>query len=75
MKTIDADSTVADLTESHPELIELLAELGFLGVRNEATRRSVGRLITLRRGCRIQGKRLEDVASALKAHGFLVDNV
>jgi hypothetical protein len=74
-KRIDPDSTVADLTEQYPELVDALADLGFLGVRSEATRRSVGRLITLRRGCGIQGKRLEDVAQALGLKGFVVENV
>ena len=74
-KKIDPDSTVADLTAQYPELVDALADLGFLGVRSETTRRSVGRLITLRRGCSIQGKSLEEVARALEEKGFEVENV
>jgi len=70
MVEVDPDRTVFELTEAHPELIELLAGLGFAGVRSAATRATMGRVITLRKGCVIQGKNLEVVASVLAASGF-----
>ena len=69
---IDPDQTIADLTEQYPDLISVLAEIGFAGVRNPATRKSLGRMITLRKGCGIQGKSLDEVAVALLPAGFQI---
>ena len=72
MPVIDPDRTIADLTEQYPDLISVLADIGFAGVRNPATRKSLGRMITLRKGCGIQRKSLDEVAAALLAAGFQI---
>jgi hypothetical protein len=72
MLVIDPDRTIADLTEQYPGLIPVLAEIGFAGIRNPATRKSLGRMITLRKGCGIQGKSLGEVAAALLPAGFQI---
>jgi uncharacterized protein len=67
---IDPDRTVYDLTEENPRLIEILAGLGFATIRNPAARTTMGRVVTLRKGCRVQGKDLAEVGRALEAAGF-----
>ncbi len=70
MIEVDPDRTVFDLTETHPGLVDVLARLGFAGVRNPGTRSTMGRIISLRKGCRLQGRTLDEVGAALAAAGF-----
>ena len=72
MKEIDLGSTIYDLTEAHPELIDILKELGFFGVTRPAVRNTLGRVTTLAQGCEKQGKDLGEVLDKLRQHGFTV---
>lgn len=70
MKEIDLNKTVFELTEKYPELIGILAEMGFLGVKNTVVRNTLGRATTLKQGCQKQGKNLNDVIKKLREKGF-----
>jgi hypothetical protein len=72
MKEIDLDKSVFDLTESYPELIAVLKEMGFAGVANPIARNTLGRATTLRKGSERQGKDLKEVIKILEGHGFTV---
>lgn len=72
MKEIDLKKSVYGLTEQYPELIDILKNLGFLGVINPLVRKTLGRKTTVPEGCRRQGKNLEDVIKVLKENGFAV---
>ena len=61
MKKISLKKSVYELTEEYPELINILKEMGFLGVANPVVRNTLGRKITIPEGCKKQGKQLEDV--------------
>ncbi len=71
-KTVDLDKTLYDLTNQYPELIDILFDLGFLGVKNPVMRESHGRQMTIRAGCGHLGIDLGEVAAALRAKGFTV---
>ena len=72
MKTLNLQKTIYELTEEHPELIDLLANLGFLGVRSTVVRNTLGRKMTLAEGCRAQRKDVEAVIEHLESRGFVV---
>lgn len=72
MKSIDPDRTIYELVNEYPELIDILAEMGFLGVKNPIVRSTLGRITTLREGCKKQGKNLEEVLEKLRQKGFCV---
>ena len=69
MKEIDLNKSVYELTETYPELIEVLKELGFLGVVNPVLRKTIGRVTTILQGCEKQGKDLTEVIEKLKEAG------
>jgi hypothetical protein len=71
MKEIDLDASLYDLTETYPELIPILKEMGFVGVGNPFTRNTLGRVTTLPQGCEKQRKDLAQVLAALAEHGFV----
>lgn len=70
MKEIDSKKSVYELTEHHPELIEILKELGFLGVANPVARKTLGRMTTIAQGCQKQGKDLSEIIKKLAEKGF-----
>jgi hypothetical protein len=72
MRKIDLNRSVYELTEQYPELIDILKELGFLGVKNPVTRKTVGKLTTIPQGCEKMGKDLNEVIMTLKDKGFEV---
>ncbi len=72
LKIIDLKKTVYELTETYPELIEILKEMGFLGVTNPIARKTLGKVTTIPQGCKKQGKNLNEVIMKLKELGFEV---
>ena len=74
MKEIDLDKSLYELTKTYPELIDILKELGFLGVINPVLRNTIGRKVTIPQGCEKQGINLAKVISRLKENGFSVNS-
>ena len=73
LKLIDLKKNVYELTETYPELIEVLKEMGFLGVANPIARKTLGKLTTIPQGCKKQGEDLNEVIKKLKELGFKVN--
>ena len=69
-KQIDLKKNVYELTETNRELIEVLKEMGFLGIANPLTRKTLGKVITIPQGCKRQGKDLNKTIKKLKELGF-----
>lgn len=72
MKKIDINKTVYELTKEYPELVDILFELGFIGVKNPVVRNTLGRATTLKEGIKKQKKSLDEVVKVLKEKGFEV---
>ena len=72
LKLIDLKKNVYELTETYPELIEVLKEMGFLGVANPIARKTLGKVTTIPQGCKKQGEDLNEVIKKLKELGFKV---
>ncbi len=72
LKHIDLKENVYELTETYPELIEILKEMGFLGVANPIARKTLGKITTIPQGCKKQGKDLNEIIKKLKELGFKV---
>ncbi|HEB32527.1 MAG TPA: DUF1858 domain-containing protein [Spirochaetes bacterium] len=72
MKEIDVNKTLYELTVQYPELIDILADLGFMGVKNPIVRKTLGKKTSLREGCKKQGKNLDEVKAKLEKKGFKV---
>ena len=72
MKEIDLKKSVYELTETYPELIGILKDLGFLGVANPVARNTLGRMTTIPQGVEKQKQDLTKVIAKLKEAGFEV---
>lgn len=71
-KTIDLTKTVYEITEEHPEAVDIMASLGFGEITKEAMRNSVGRVMTIPKGSKMKGVPLDEIVAAFEAAGFEV---
>lgn len=72
IKTIDLRKTVSELAASHPELVDIMASLGFSEIRNKLMLNTVGRVMTIPKGARMKGIDLDKVVAELERNGFRV---
>ena len=69
-KEIDLSRSVFELTEEYPELIEIMAGLGFTEITKKPVLHSVGKLMTIPKGAKMKNISMADVVTALMANGF-----
>ena len=71
-ETLDLTRSVHDLAQEHPGFVQVMAGLGFTDITKPAALNTVGRVMTVPRGCSIKGVSLEDAVAAFEAVGFSV---
>jgi hypothetical protein len=69
-KVIDLDKTVYELTEQYPELTGIMKGIGFLGIANPVMLNTMGRIMTIPKGCEKMGIDLGEVKRVLREKGF-----
>lgn len=69
-KKIDLNKTVFELTEQYPELIDIMASLGFTEITKKAVLNSVGKIMTIPKGAKMKHISMMDVVTTLMANGF-----
>jgi hypothetical protein len=69
---LDLRLSVYDLTEKYPQLIDILKFLGFTALTNPLARNTVGRKMTIPKGCQMRGLSLEQVLTGLEEAGFII---
>lgn len=73
-KIIDLDTSIKQLSEEYPEVIEIMKELGFERITNPMMLNTAGRVMTLRKGSVMQNIPLEKIRETFIAHGFTIRN-
>lgn len=71
-KTLDLSKSVHDLAQEFPGFTQVMVSLGFTDVAKPAALNTVGRVMTVPRGCSIKGISLDDAVKAFEAAGFAV---
>ncbi|MBG9983049.1 DUF1858 domain-containing protein [Aerococcaceae bacterium DSM 111020] len=69
---IDLTLPVSDTLKQHPELLDLLVQLGFKPLGNPAMRETVGRLVSLNKGCDMIHLSKEKLIQELEWNGYMV---
>ena len=72
MKELDLSKSVYTLTKTYPELIDILKSQGFMGISNPLVRKTLGRKMTIPKGCENQKKDLAVIVNVLEEEGFTV---
>ena len=63
---------VAQVIDQHPEVLDLLVELGFKPLANPIMRNTVGRKVSLKQGSKLEGTPMEKIVRTLEANGYEV---
>ncbi len=74
MKEIDLRKSVFALTELHPEIIEIMRNLGFKDIGNPVVRRTAGKMMTIPMGCKMKGIAMDDIVKELEKQGYAILN-
>lgn len=69
-KKLDLNKTVFDLTQEYPELIDIMAGLGFTEVAKKPMLHSVGKMMTIPKGAKLKKISMMDVVTTLMSNGF-----
>lgn len=71
-KLIDLKQPVHSLCAQYPELIEILAQIGYADITKPGMLASAGRFMTIPKGAAFKKLDLDMIKSALAGHGFTV---
>ena len=69
-KKLDLNKTVFELTQEYPELVDIMAELGFTEITKKSMLYSVGKIMTIPKGAKMKNISMIDVVTALISNGF-----
>ena len=69
-KILDLDKSVASLVKEYPEVVDIMAELGFTEIKNPAMLASVGRIMNLKKGSQMKKIPMEEIIRAFRNKGF-----
>ena len=70
MNTIDLNIPVAEVLDQHPEVLDLLVELGFTPLVNPLMRQTLGRTVSIAQGAKMKGIDLNQIVNSLKWNGY-----
>ena len=70
MNTIDLNIPVAEVLDQHPEVLDLLVELGFTPLANPLMRQTLGRTVSIAQGAKLKGMDLNQIVDRLKWNGY-----
>ena len=69
-RKLDLSKTVYELIQEYPELKDIMIETGFKDLANPKVRKTVGRVMTIPKGCAVKGIDVPMVLSKLGENGF-----
>lgn len=69
-KRLDLNKTVFELVQEYPELVDIMADLGFTEITKKPMLHSMGKLMTIPKGAKMKNISMIDVVAALTAQGF-----
>jgi hypothetical protein len=72
MNTIYSHHTIFELTKQFPELVDILASIGFKEITKPGMIASVGRFMTIKQGCLLRKINIEQVKEKLLEKGFIL---
>ncbi len=75
MKVIDKKDTIYQLSKKYPEIVEVLKEVGFTQISEPQMIATVGRFMTIEKGCQMRGFLLEEVIEKLEKAGYSWEDI
>ena len=72
MGMLSLGSTIYELCESHPELVEIFKKMGFEDIGNPIMMRTAARVMTLPKAAAMKGIDLNWIINTLEQEGYIV---
>ena len=69
-KVLSLDESIFEMVSRHPEVIEIMVELGFKDIAKPGMLQTAGRFMTLSKGIKLKKMNLEHVKLTFERHGF-----
>jgi uncharacterized protein len=70
MRPISSDDTIYMICTEYPQVIDILYDFGFTQIKQPLMIQSVGRYMTLKKGCEMRGFDYEILVSLLRSKGL-----
>lgn len=71
-EAIDLDASVFETCTAHPEVKDLMAAAGFSEIVKPGMLQTMGKFMTIRKGCSVKGVDLDELVRTFQAHGLAV---
>ncbi len=71
-KTLDLSKTVYELGTAHPDLLPIMARMGFPEIVTPGLLNTAGRFMTIPKGAKMKGVDLEELKQAFREGGFII---
>lgn len=69
-RTLKLNESIFELVTRHPEVVEIMVELGFRDIAKPGMLQTAGRFMTLSKGMKLKKIELETVRLAFQQQGF-----
>lgn len=70
VKTIDLSQTVYEICSAHPEVVEIMKEIGFKEITNPGMLNTAGRFMTIPKGAAMKKVSLEHIKTRFAEEGY-----
>ena len=69
-KLLDLNKNVQELCTQYPELVGIMADLGFKDITRPITLATIGKVMTIPKGAAIKKIAMQDIVQIFRQHGF-----
>lgn len=73
MKSITRENTIYEIYSQYPQVMDILYEFGFTQIKQPMMIQTVGRYMTLKKGCEMRGLDYEELVGLLRSKGLPVE--
>ena len=73
MKLITHENTIYEIYSHYPQAMDILYEFGFTQIKQPMMIQTVGRYMTLKKGCEMRGFDYEKLACLMRSKGLPVE--
>ena len=71
-KEIDLNKSVYELCSQHPDIVQIMQEIGFKDIANPAMLNTAGRFMTIAKGAAMKNIDMDIIKQAFEARGFRI---
>lgn len=70
---INLDKTVYELCTMYPDIKTIMSDIGFDNITKPGMLETLGKIMTIPKGCRVKRIHLDDVIQKLNEHGYTIE--